>query len=152
MPTNLYGPGDNFHPEHSHVIPALIRRFHEAKVNGDSQVTVWGSGTPMREFLYVDDCADAIVHLLKHYSGERHLNVGTGTDVTIRELAETVKRVVGFDGELAWDTTKPDGTPRKVMDVSRINALGWRAQVNLETGLKRTYDWYLLNLDATRAV
>jgi GDP-L-fucose synthase len=152
MPTNLYGPGDNFHPEHSHVIPALIRRFHEAKVNGDRQVTVWGSGTPMREFLYVDDCADAVVHLLKHYSGERHLNVGTGEDVTIAELAQTVKRVVGFEGELVWDTSKPDGTPRKVMDVSRINALGWRAQVDLETGLARTYDWYLRHLDRARAI
>jgi GDP-L-fucose synthase len=152
MPTNLYGPNDNFHPEHSHVIPALIRRFHEAKVNGDDQVTVWGTGTPMREFLYVDDCADAIVHLLKHFSGERHLNVGTGTDVTIRELAETVKRVAGFDGELVWDTSKPDGTPRKVMDVSRLHALGWRAQTDLETGLAKTYDWYLRHLDEARAV
>jgi GDP-L-fucose synthase len=152
MPTNLYGPGDNFHPEHSHVIPALIRRFHEAKMNGDSQVTVWGSGTPMREFLYVDDCADAVVHILKHYSGERHLNVGTGTDVTIRELAETVKRVVGFEGELAWDTTKPDGTPRKLMDVSRIQALGWRARTDLEAGLAKTYDWYLRHIDEARAV
>jgi GDP-L-fucose synthase len=152
MPTNLFGPHDNFHPEHSHVIPALLRRFHEAKVNGDRQVTVWGTGTPMREFLYVDDCADAVVHLLKHYSGERHLNVGTGTDVTIRELAETVKRVVGFDGELVWDTDKPDGTPRKVMDVSRLHALGWRARTDLETGLARTYDWYLRNIDQARAV
>jgi GDP-L-fucose synthase len=152
MPTNLYGPGDNFHPEHSHVIPALIRRFHEAKMNGDSQVTVWGSGTSMREFLYVDDCADAVVHILKHYSGERHLNVGTGTDVTIRELAETVKRVVGFEGELAWDTTKPDGTPRKLMDVSRLEALGWRARTDLEAGLAKTYDWYLGHIDEARAV
>jgi GDP-L-fucose synthase len=133
MPTNLYGPSDNFHPEHSHVIPALIRRFHEAKVNGDRQVTVWGTGTPRREFLYVDDCADAVVHLLKHYSGEQHLNVG-------------------FNGELVWDTTKPDGTPRKMLDVTRINALGWQAQVELETGLARTYDWYLRHIDEARAV
>jgi GDP-L-fucose synthase len=152
MPTNLYGPGDNFHPEHSHVIPALIRRFHEAKVNGDSEVTVWGTGRPTREFLYVDDCADAIVHILKHYSGERHLNVGTGAEVTIAELAETVKRVVGFDGELVWDTSKPDGTPRKVMDVTRIEAVGWRAQTDLETGLSKTYDWYLRNVERARAV
>ena len=152
MPTNLYGPGDNFHPEHSHVIPALIRRFHEAKVNGDRQVTVWGSGTPMREFLYVDDCAEAVVHILKHYSAEGHLNVGTGQDVTIKELAQTVKRVVGFQGELVWDTSKPDGTPRKVMDVSRINALGWRARTDLETGLARTYEWYRRHLDEARAV
>ncbi|WP_242480788.1 GDP-L-fucose synthase family protein, partial [Rhodovibrio sodomensis] len=152
MPTNLYGPGDTFHPEHSHVIPALIRRFHEAKVNGDREVTVWGSGTPMREFLYVDDCADAVVHILKHYSGEHHLNVGTGADVTIRQLAETIKQVVGFEGELVWDTTKPDGTPRKVLDVARINALGWRAQVDLETGLARTYDWYLRHIDEARTV
>jgi GDP-L-fucose synthase len=152
MPTNLYGPGDNFHPDHSHVIPALIRRFHEAKVNGDSQETVWGTGKPMREFLYVDDCADAVVHILKRYSGERHLNVGTGTDVTIAELAETVRRVVGFQGELVWDTSKPDGTPRKLLDVSRIEALGWRARTDLETGLAKTYDWYLRHIDRARAL
>jgi GDP-L-fucose synthase len=152
MPTNLYGPGDNFHPDHSHVIPALIRRFHEAKVNGDSQETVWGTGKPMREFLYVDDCADAVVHILKRYSGERHLNVGTGTDVTIAELAETVRRVVGFQGELVWDTSKPDGTPRKLLDVSRIEALGWRARTDLETGLAKTYDWYLRHIARARAL
>jgi GDP-L-fucose synthase len=152
MPANLYGPGDNFHPEHSHVIPALIRRFHAAKVNGDWRVTGWGSGTPRREFLYVDDCADAVVHLLKHYSGECHLNVGIGRDITIAELAQTVKRVVGFDGDIVWDTSKPDGTPRKVLDISRITALGWQARTDLETGLARTYDWYLRHLDEARAV
>jgi GDP-L-fucose synthase len=152
MPTNLYGPGDNFHPEHSHVIPGLIRRFHEAKQRGDAKVTVWGSGRPMREFLYVEDCADAVVHILKYYSGAEHLNVGTGQDVTIAELAATIAEVVGFRGRLVWDTSKPDGTPRKLLDVSRLQALGWQARVPLKDGLRRTYDWYLAHQAEARAV
>jgi GDP-L-fucose synthase len=152
MPTNLYGPGDNFHPEHSHVIPGLIRRFHEAKQRGDAEVTVWGSGRPMREFLYVEDCADAVVHILKYYSGAEHLNVGTGQDVTIADLAATIAEVVGFRGRLVWDTSKPDGTPRKLLDVSRLQALGWQARVPLKDGLRRTYDWYLAHQAEARAV
>jgi GDP-L-fucose synthase len=152
MPTNLYGPGDNFHPEHSHVIPGLIRRVHEAKQRGDAEVTVWGSGSPMREFLYVEDCADAVVHILKHYSGAEHLNVGTGQDVTIADLAATIAEVVGFRGRLVWDTSKPDGTPRKLLDVSRLQALGWQARVPLKDGLRRTYDWYLAHQAEARAV
>ncbi|MCK2150073.1 GDP-L-fucose synthase [Marinobacter alexandrii] len=152
MPTNLYGQNDNFHPENSHVIPAMIRRFHEAKAVGSSQVVVWGSGKPMREFLYVDDMAAASVHVMnlddETYLANTqpmlsHINVGTGVDCTIRELAETMKRVVGFDGELVFDTSKPDGTPRKLMDVSRLKALGWEASISLETGLQQTYQWFL---------
>jgi len=143
MPTNLYGPGDNFHPEHSHVVPALIRRFHEAKLAGSPEVVVWGSGTPRREFLYVEDLARAVCDLIAVYSDEPHLNVGTGVDVTIAELAHTVRRVVGYEGELRFDASKPDGTPRKVLDVSRASALGWRATMPLEAGLERTYRWFL---------
>ncbi len=152
MPTNLYGPGDNFHPENSHVIPALLRRFHEAVQTGATEVTIWGSGMPKREFLHVDDMAAASVHVmelpLEVYQAHTqpmlsHINVGTGVDCTIRELAETISRVTGFTGKLLWDSTKPDGTPRKLMDISRLTALGWGSSVGLEDGLKTTYAWYL---------
>ena len=154
MPTNLYGIGDNFHPENSHVIPALMRRFHEAKENNDSEVVVWGSGKPMREFLHVDDMASACVYIMmldKATYDENtqamlsHINVGTGEDCTIKEMAETVKKVVGFKGELKFDDTKPDGSPRKLMDVSRINSMGWKATISLEDGLSTTYQWYKEN-------
>jgi GDP-L-fucose synthase len=152
MPTNLYGPGDNFHPENSHVIPALLRRFHEAAQSKAPEVAVWGSGAPMREFLHVDDMAAACVHVMQlpaevyrqHTQPMlSHINVGTGVDCTIRELAETVARVTGFTGRLVWDATKPDGTPRKLMDVSRLTALGWRATITLEEGLRDAYRWFL---------
>lgn len=152
MPTNLYGENDNFHPQNSHVIPAMMRRFHEAKQSGDKQVVVWGSGKPMREFLHVNDMAAASVHVMNLandiYQANTqpmlsHINVGTGVDCTIRELAETMQKVVGFEGELVFDTTKPDGTPRKLMDVSRLKALGWQASISLEAGLADTYAWFL---------
>ena len=145
MPTNLYGPGDNFDLASSHVVPALIRKIEEARLAGAPQVEIWGSGTPRREFLYVDDLADACVFLLKGYSGHDHVNVGTGTDLTIRELAETIARVVGYRGGFAYDSSKPDGTPRKLLDVSRLSALGWRASTSLEAGLKQSYDWFTAN-------
>jgi len=141
MPTNLYGPNDNFDLESSHVAPALMRKAHEATRRGDDRLVVWGTGTPRREFLHVDDCADAIVFLLERYTGEAHVNVGTGTDVTIRDLAELVCRVVGFRGALAFDPSRPDGTPRKLLDVSALTALGWRARIGLEEGLAATYRW-----------
>ncbi|WP_275125799.1 GDP-L-fucose synthase [Vibrio fluvialis] len=152
MPTNLYGENDNFHPENSHVIPALIRRFHEAKEHGDTEVVVWGTGTPMREFLYVDDMAAASIHVMEldkdTYQANTqpmlsHINVGTGVDCTIREMAETMARVVGFKGNVVFDSTKPDGTPRKLMDVSRLASLGWRFSTELEDGLAKTYEWFL---------
>jgi GDP-L-fucose synthase len=143
MPTNLYGPGDNFDLESSHVLPALIRRMHEAKAAGTSSVTLWGTGAPRREFLHVDDLARAAVHLLEAYDDGAPINVGVGEDVTIKELAQLVARVVGFQGSLEWDTSKPDGTPRKLLDVSRLHALGWHAEVELEEGIRSTYDWYL---------
>ncbi|KAL5699136.1 GDP-L-fucose synthase [Ranunculus cassubicifolius] len=146
MPTNLYGPNDNFHPENSHVLPALMRRFHQAKVDNAKEVVVWGSGSPLREFLHVDDLADAVVFMLEKYSGLEHVNVGSGKEVTIRELAELVKEVVGFQGDLVWDTTKPDGTPRKLMDSSKLASLGWVPKVALRDGLVDTYKWYLENL------
>ncbi|XP_047311378.1 putative GDP-L-fucose synthase 2 isoform X2 [Impatiens glandulifera] len=146
MPTNLYGPNDNFHPENSHVLPALMRRFHQAKVTNAKEVVVWGSGSPLREFLHVDDLADAVVFLMKNYSGVSHVNVGSGSEVTIKELAELVKEVVGFEGELVWDSSKPDGTPRKLMDNSMIAGLGWKPKVSLRDGLVDTYNWYLENL------
>ena len=142
MPTNLYGPGDNYDPHASHVVAALIRRFHEATLRGDPRVVVWGTGTPRREFLHVDDLADALVHLLKHYSGESHINVGIGSDVTIAELADKVARVVGWRGQFAYDASKPDGTPRKLLDVSLLASLGWRAKIGLEDGLRDAYGWY----------
>jgi GDP-L-fucose synthase len=143
MPTNLYGPFDNFDLQNSHVLPALLRKAHEAKLRGDEGLVVWGSGKPMREFLHVDDMADACVFLMEKGVTEGLFNVGTGTDVTIRELAETVQRVVGFPGRLDWDSSKPDGTPRKLLDVSRMSALGWRAKWGLEDGIRNTYEWYL---------
>ena len=152
MPTNLYGQGDNFHAENSHVIPALMRRIHEAKENNDKEVVVWGSGKAMREFLYVDDMALASIHVLEMdaetYAANTlpmlsHINVGTGVDCTIRELAETIQRVVGFEGDLTFDASKPDGTPRKLMNVDRLKSLGWHPGISLEDGLRLTYDWYL---------
>jgi GDP-L-fucose synthase len=145
MPTNLYGPGDNFDLTSSHVVPALMRKIDAAKRAGAPNVEIWGSGTPRREFLYVDDLADACVHLLKHYSGHDQINIGVGEDLTIRELAETLARVVGYAGGFVYDRSKPDGTPRKLMDVSRLGALGWRASTGLEKGLKLSYEWYLAN-------
>jgi GDP-L-fucose synthase len=143
MPTNLYGPNDNYDLNNSHVLPALIRKAHEAKQRGDKTLTVWGTGTPMREFLYADDLADACVHLMEQNYAGPFVNIGTGTDVTIRELAETILRVVAFDGELVFDTTKPDGTPRKLMDVSRLAGLGWRASTSLEDGIRLAYQDFL---------
>jgi GDP-L-fucose synthase len=140
MPTNMYGPNDNYHPQHSHVLPALIRRFHEAKVARAPAVACWGSGSPQREFLYADDLARACVFLLEHYSEEQFINVGYGSDVSIRDLTETVKRIVGFTGEVTWDTSKPDGMPRKLLDSSRLFALGWRPQVALEAGIRLAYE------------
>lgn len=160
MPTNLYGPNDNFHPQNSHVIPAMMRRFHEAKQSGADEVVIWGTGTPMREFLHVDDMAAACVHVMNldkaTYNANTepmlsHINVGTGTDCTIRELAETMAEVTGFEGKLKFDTTKPDGTPRKLMDVSRLQSLGWRANINLKDGLSHTYQWFLKNGQLLRA-
>lgn len=143
MPTNLYGPGDNFHPEYSHVVAALIRRFHEAKMSGATSVVVWGTGTPRREFMYVDDLADACIHLMKTYSASELVNVGTGEDITIAEFAVLVAKTVGYDGNISFDSSKPDGTPRKLLDVSRLTKLGWRASTSLEAGLKLAYDSYL---------
>ena len=154
MPTNLYGPNDNFHPENSHVIPALLRRFHDAVEQGLEEVVIWGSGTPMREFLHVDDMANASVHIMEldqhQYAGHTqtmlsHINVGTGQDCTIRELAETVAKVTGFKGRLSFDASKPDGPPRKLMDVSRLEHLGWRATISLEDGLRDAYAWFSEN-------
>jgi GDP-L-fucose synthase len=142
MPTNLYGPGDNFDLQNSHVLPALIRRFHEAKVRGDASVTVWGSGTPRREFLHVNDLADAILYLLDVYDAEPIVNIGWGEDVTIRELAELVLSVVGYRGRLHFDASKPDGTPRKLLDVSRLAKLGWRPKIPLKLGIESTYTWF----------
>ncbi|MCB1659389.1 MAG: GDP-L-fucose synthase, partial [Pseudomonadales bacterium] len=154
MPTNLYGPNDNFHPDNSHVVPALIRRFHEAKLTNSPQVIIWGTGTPMREFLHVDDMAAASLFVLNLatdvYQANTqpmlsHINVGTGTDVTIRELAETIAKVTGYQGNIEFDTTKPDGTPRKLMDVSRLANMGWKAKITLEQGLQDAYAWFLAN-------
>ncbi|WP_318357962.1 GDP-L-fucose synthase [Enterobacter sp.] len=159
MPTNLYGMNDNFHPENSHVIPALMRRFHEAKEANTPEVVVWGTGTPMREFLYVDDMAAASIHVMElddeiYQQNTQpmlsHINVGTGVDCTIREMAETMAAVVGYKGKIIFDATKPDGTPRKLMDVNRLKSLGWEYQYNLFDGLKLTYSWYLENLDSFR--
>lgn len=146
MPTNLYGPNDNFDLESSHVLPALIRKFHDAKVQDKPYVELWGTGAPLREFLHVDDMADACVFLMENYSGDDFLNVGTGKELTILQLAEMIKRVVGFKGELRFDSTKPDGTPRKLLDVSRLEKAGWKAQIDLEDGLRSTYKWYLENM------
>jgi GDP-L-fucose synthase len=143
MPTNLYGPHDNFDLDSSHVLPALIRKFHDAKVAGRDEVEVWGTGSPLRELLHVDDLADACLHLMDHYDGEGHVNVGTGEDISIRELAETVRAVVHPDAELVFDPSKPDGMPRKVLDVSKLRALGWQHRIELAEGVKSTYDWFL---------
>lgn len=143
MPTNLYGPNDNFDLKNSHVLPALIRKFHEAKVNNSEVVEVWGTGTPLREFLYVDDMADACVFLMENYDGEQHVNIGTGEEVSIRELAETVKEVVGFEGELVFNTDMPDGTPRKLTTIDKLHGLGWKHKVSLNQGIKLAYEWFL---------
>jgi len=151
MPTNLYGPGDNFHPENSHVLPALMHRIHEAKVNAEPEVVIWGSGSPLREFLHVDDLADASVFLLENYDSPETINVGVGEDLSIRELAELIADVVGYEGRLVQDASKPDGTPRKLLDVSRLNGLGWSARISLRDGIAETYAWYLGHLDELRA-
>jgi len=143
MPTNLFGPGDNYHPEHSHVVAALIRRFHEAKLSGAENVVVWGTGTPRREFLYVDDLADACVHLMKNYSSGELINIGTGEDITIADFARMVAAVVGYAGTIRFDASRPDGTPRKLLDVSRLASLGWRAHISLEDGIELAYRAYL---------
>jgi len=161
MPTNLYGENDNFHPENSHVIPAMMRRFHQAKINDDDAVVVWGSGKPMREFLHVDDMASASIHVMnaateeyRQVSDERlsHINIGTGEDCTIDELAQTIKSVVGYRGEIHYDASKPDGTPRKLLDVSRLSELGWQAKIDLRQGLERTYRWFVDNEERLRGV
>ena len=143
MPTNLYGSGDNYHPEYSHVVAALIRRFHEAKVSGAKEVVVWGTGTPRREFLYVDDLADACIHLMKTYSDSELVNIGTGEDITLAEFARVVATAVGYTGDISFDASRPDGTPRKLLDVSRLARLGWRASTSLKDGIRRAYQAYL---------
>jgi GDP-L-fucose synthase len=145
MPTNLYGPNDNYHPEHSHVLPALIRRFHEAKVNGHNEVTCWGDGSPLREFLYVDDLANLCVFLMNNYSGNETINAGTGKEISIKDLTELVAKVVGYEGEIKWDTSRPNGTPRKLLDVSKAEKLGWKYSVELEDGIRLSYDDFLNN-------
>ena len=159
MPTNLYGPHDNYHPQNSHVIPALLRRFHEAVQSGDEEIVIWGTGKPMREFLHVDDMAAACVHVMELDSETyqantqpmlSHINVGTGVDCTIGELAKTIADVTGFSGQLSFDASKPDGAPRKLMDVSRLKALGWQASISLEDGLRDAYDWYVSNVEQAR--
>ncbi len=151
MPTNLYGPGDNFDLENSHVIPALLRKAHEAKLKGERDLTIWGSGAPLREFLHVDDCADALVYLLKNYSGAEHVNVGSGKDIAIAELARLVMDVVGLEGELKFDRSKPDGTPRKLMSGEKLAAMGWAPKIALRDGLQSAYEWYRENCDASLA-
>jgi len=151
MPTNLYGQGDNFNLENSHVMPALIRKFHDAKICGAEQVEVWGTGTPRREFLHVDDLADASVHLMQNYSDSQIINVGVGEDVSIKELAELVKEVVGYEGELLFDTSKPDGTPQKLLDVTRLSNTGWKARIKLPEGVKATYEWFKQNINQYRS-
>ena len=150
MPTNLYGPHDNYDLEGSHVMPAMIRKFHEAKVNNAPTVELWGTGTPLREFLYVDDMADACVFLLENYCGEQHVNIGTGKEITIKELAETVKNAVGYEGEIIWNKDMPDGTPRKLTNVDKLHDLGWTHKVELEEGVKLAYQWFKENVDSAR--
>lgn len=145
MPTNLYGPNDNFDLNSSHVLPALIRKFHEAKLHRNPFVEIWGSGTPLREFLYVDDMADACVFLLENYNGEKHVNIGTGEEITIMELAKLIKEIVQYDGELSFNTSMPDGTPRKLTDVSKLHSMGWTHKVSLKEGIQITYDWFVNN-------
>lgn len=151
MPTNLYGPEDNFHPEHSHVLPALIRKFHEAKEQNLPEVTMWGTGSAKREFLYVDDLASAVVFLMNNYDEPNIVNIGTGVDVSIKELAEKIAEAVGYQGKISWDPSKPDGTPRKLLDVRKINDLGWRHETELDDGIRKTYEWYKDNLDSVRS-
>jgi GDP-L-fucose synthase len=151
MPTNLYGPGDNFDLESSHVVPALLRKIDDAARQGKPTVTIWGTGLPRREFLHVDDCADALVHLMTHYSGAEHVNVGTGTDIAIRDLAVLIAQIVGYRGEFVYDASKPDGTLVKRLDVTRLSALGWKASIDLETGLRQTYEWYCDHAQVVRA-
>lgn len=151
MPTNLYGPGDNYDLQNSHVVPALIRKFHEAKVNGDPTVTCWGTGSPRREFLHVDDLAEACLFLMEEYDGKAFVNVGTGSDMSINELAELIRRIVGYEGDIVWNTDKPDGTPRKLMNCDRIHALGWTHRIGLEEGLRSVYEEYRRNPDSARA-
>lgn len=145
MPTNLYGPNDNYHPEHSHVLPALIRRFHEAKINGAKEVTCWGDGSPLREFLYVDDLAELCIFLMNNYSGNETVNAGTGKEISIKDLTKLVAKIVGYNGEIKWDTTKPNGTPRKLLDVSKAEKLGWKYKTELEDGIKLAYEDFLNN-------
>lgn len=152
MPTNLYGPFDNFDLKTSHVLPAMMRKFHEAKINNNAPVTLWGSGTPMREFLHVDDLAQAVKFALENKLDDNLYNVGTGVDLTIKELAETIQRVVGHEGDIIWDSTKPDGTPRKLMDVSKMADAGWKYSINLSDGIKSTYQWFLENGDSVKEV
>lgn len=151
MPTNLYGPGDNFDLRNSHVLPAMLRKFHEAKLNRDPEVVIWGTGTPRREFLHVDDMASATLHLMRNYDGEEHVNVGVGEDLSILELAHMVRDVVGYEGEIVHDLSKPDGTPRKLLDVDRLHGLGWSARIPLEEGIRGTYAWFLGHRDTLRA-
>ena len=151
MPTNLYGPGDNYDLQNGHVVPALIRKFHEAKVNGDPTVTCWGTGSPRREFLHVDDLAEACLFLMEEYDGKAFINVGTGSDMSINELAELIRRIVGYEGDIVWDTDKPDGTPRKLMNCDRIHALGWTHRIGLEEGLRSVYEEYRRNPGSARA-
>ena len=148
MPTNLYGPYDNFHPENSHVMPALIRRFHEAKVNEAKEVVVWGSGAPLREFLYSEDMADACIYLMETYEGNDFFNIGTGKEITIKDLAELIKDIVGYEGKIVWDSSKPDGTPRKLLDVSRLKKTGWTYKIELKDGIEKAYKWYLESYEA----
>ena len=152
MPTNLYGPYDNYELQGSHVLPAMIRKFHEAKVSGAKSVELWGTGSPLREFLYVDDMADACVFLLENYDGEQHVNIGTGKELTIKELAELVKKTVGFEGEIVWNSDMPDGTPRKLTDVTKLHSLGFKHKVDLEEGVKLAYDWFKENVSQARGM
>ena len=150
MPTNLYGPYDNFSGVNSHVMPALIKRFHEAKINGDKEVIVWGSGKPLREFLYSEDMADACIYLMETYKGNDFFNIGTGKELTIKDLAELIKETVGYEGKIVWDSSKPDGTPRKLLDVSRLEKAGWKYKVELKDGIKMAYNWFLENYEKQR--
>lgn len=150
MPTNLYGPNDNFDLEGSHVLPAMIRKFHEAKIKNEQSVTLWGSGTPLREFLYVEDMADACVYLLENYDGLEHVNIGTGVEISIKELANTIQKIVGFEGEIIWNADMPDGTPRKLTNVDRLHSLGWKHKVDLEEGIQLSYEWFLNHYEDAR--
>jgi GDP-L-fucose synthase len=150
MPTNLYGYGDNFDPKSSHVLPALMDRFYQAKLNGDKEVVVWGTGNPLREFLFVDDLADAALYMMKHYSDSGHINIGSGQEISIKELAYAISQVVDYQGDIVFDSTKPDGTPKKLLDTTKANSLGWKAQTILLDGIQKTYDWYLDNLSGLR--